>query len=117
MAISEAFTGSNASWGTEFSLTNASTTLASQTTDGMYQLFVLFPAAMTSSDTYTVKIYEKVRGADAQGVVVSTPIIGTGAVQVWAFPALLLMNGWDMSITATAGTTTRTVTWSIRSVA
>lgn len=117
MAISEAYTGTNASWGTNWSLTNNSTTVASQTTSGVYQLF-LDMNALGSGDRYTVRVYEKVRSADTQRIVLEHVIVSTQTPSPnWALPAMTLMNGWDFTVLCSAGTTTRTITWSIRRVA
>lgn len=116
MAISEAYSGTNSSWGTEYSLTNSSTTLANQTDDGVYQLFLdLFN--MASGDTYVVKVYEKVRSASTRRVVLSHTLVGAQADPNWCFPALTLLHGWDFSITCTGGTNTRAIEWSIRKIA
>jgi len=116
MAISEAFSGTNSSWGTEYSLSNSSTTLANQTDDGVYQLFLdLFN--MASGDTYVVKVYEKVRSADTRRVVLSHTLVGAQTDPNWCFPALTLMHGFDFSLVCTAGTNTRAITWSIRKIA
>jgi flagellar basal body L-ring protein FlgH len=116
MAISEAFSGTNSSWGTEYSLTNASTTIANQTAAGVYQLF-LDLSAMASGDTYTVRIYEKVRSASTRRIVLEHVVTGAQSPPNWAFPSMVLLNGWDMTLICTAGTNTRAIEWSIRKVA
>lgn len=116
MAITEAWAGTNSSWGTEYSLTNASTTLANQTDDGVYSL-LLDLSALASGDTYVVKVYEKVRSTSVRRVLLSHTITGAQADPNWVFPGLLLMHGFDFSITCTGGTTTRAIEWSIRKVA
>lgn len=116
MALSEAFTGTNGTWGTAWSLTNNSTTLLANTTAGIYQLLVDFNA-LTGTDAYTVRMYEKVRSADTQRLFLETALpVGAQTTPIWIFPAFQLVNGWDMSIIRTAGTD-RTITWSIRKIA
>ena len=115
MAITEAYSGTHASWAVEYSLTNASTTLANQTSPGVYQLFVDL-SALASGDTYTLRVYEKVRSTSARRIVIEHVVVGAQATPVWAFPALTLLNGWDFSIIGT-GSTTRSIDWSIRKVA
>lgn len=116
MAITEAFTNTNSSWGTEYSLTNNSTTLANQTDDGVYQLF-LDLNAMASGDTYVVKVYEKVRSASTRRVVLSHTLVGAQTDPNWCFPALTLMHGFDFTLTCTGGTNSRAIEWSIRKIA
>lgn len=117
MAITEAYSGTNSSWGTEYSLTNASAPAsAAQTDDGVYQLF-LDLSAMASGDTYVVKVYEKVRSAGTRRVVLSHTLVGAQTDPNWCFPALTLLHGWDFSLVCTAGTNTRAIEWSIRKVA
>jgi len=116
MAFSEPYTGSNGTWGTEYSLTNASTTLAAQTTDGCYQLF-LDLSAMANGDTYEIRVYEKVRSADTQRVCFYASVShaqGADAAN-YVTPPLILINGWDMSVKRIAGSD-RTITYSIRAV-
>lgn len=115
MAISQAFSGTNASWATEYSLTNASTTLANQADDGVYQLF-LDLSALASGDTYTIRIYEKVISTGTRRIVLEHVVTGAQTPPLWAFPSLVLLHGWDMSIVGT-GNTTRSIDWSIRKVA
>lgn len=115
MAITQAFSGSASSWATEFSLTANSTVLASQASPGVYQLFVDM-TALGATDTYTIRVYDKVRAdSAARRVILEHVVVGVQS-SVWAFPSLVLMHGWDMSIVGT-GTTTRTIEWSIRKVA
>ena len=117
MALSEAYTGTNGSWATEFSLTNASTTIATQTTDGVYQV-VLDLSAMALGDTYEFRAYEKTRGADTQRVLqyfVFNHARGSDGA-IWYSEPVMLLNGWDYTLKRTAGSD-RTITWSVRSVA
>ena len=117
MALSEAYTGTNGSWGTEYSLTNASTSIAAQTTDGIYQVF-LDLNALALGDTYEFRMYEKVRSSDTQRVAhISTFSHAQGADNAifMSIPAQLA-NGWDFTLKRTAGSD-RTITWSIRQIA
>lgn len=116
MAITEAWAGTNSSWGTEYSLTASSTTLANQTDDGVYQLF-LDLNAMASGDTYVVKVYEKVRSSSTKRVVISHTITGDQTEDNWCFPALTLLHGFDFTLICTAGNSGRAIEWSIRKIA
>lgn len=115
MALSEAFvdTGTTIST-TEYSLTNDSTAIAAQTDDGVYQVFIGFHN-LVAGDQYKVKVLEKVYAADSQRTIYEAIVDG---VQPGPFvtPTLILLHGWDVTVTKLAGTD-RSITWSIRKVA
>lgn len=115
MAISEAFSGSASISTTEYDLPSASTTLSAQTTDGIYQLF-LDLNALTATEEYRFRIYEKTRSADTQRVVEEVIISGVQSEPIYVTPALLLMHGWTYTLRKNQGTD-RTINWSIRQVA
>lgn len=115
MAISEAYTGTASISTTEYSLTNNSTSIATQTTDGIYQLF-LDVDAMVAGDEYEIRILEKCRTGDTQREVYKSTLGGDQGSALFVTPALVLVNGWDMTVKRTAGAD-RTILWSIRSVA
>ena len=99
---------------TEYSLVNDSTTLAADTTDGVFQVF-LDLSAMAAGDQYEIKIKEKVQSGGTQREIYAAIITGTMAA-TWVSPSLIFMHGWDVTITKLAGTD-RTLGWSIRQVA
>jgi len=77
-------------------------------TDGVYQLFV-DTSDITAGDELQVRIYEKVRAADTHRIVYQANLVGpmvSGVVSnsVVAFPALVLMHNWDMTLDAISGT-------------
>jgi hypothetical protein len=116
MAISEAYSGTNASVGvTEFSCPNNANYSAGSaiTTDGVYQVF-LDVADMVAGDELRIRIYEKCRSVDTQRIIYESFIAGTMA-DTWVSPSLILLHGWDVTVTALGGTIA--VTWSIRQVA
>jgi hypothetical protein len=115
MAISEAFNGSASIGTTEYDLPSASTTLSAQTTDGIYQVF-LDLNALTSTEEYRLRIYEKTRSTSTQRVVEEVIISGAQNEPVYVTPALLLLHGWTVTLKKNQGTD-RTIEWSIRSVA
>ncbi|CAN1724426.1 conserved protein of unknown function [Hyphomicrobium sp. 1Nfss2.1] len=116
MALSEAYVNSGTSISTtEYSLTNDSTTVATQTDDGLYQAFIDF-SNMASGDTYVIRIYEKCYGAATQRVCQSWTLTGAQSDPIWVSPHLQLMHGWDITVQRTAGTD-RSIAWSIRKVA
>lgn len=98
---------------TEYSLTNNSTTIASQTTDCVVSLW-LDCANMTAGDEYQVALYEKVTSAGTQRKIVLASIIGA---QPWPFltGSFQVHHAWDFSLQKIAGTD-RAFTWSVRNV-
>lgn len=115
MAISEAFSGSASISTTEYDLPSLSTTKSSLTTDGIYQLF-LDLSALTATESYTLRIYEKTRSVSTQRIVEEIVISGVQSEPVYVTPSLLLMYGWTYTLQKLQGTD-RTIEWSIRQVA
>jgi hypothetical protein len=113
MAIAELYAGTAAIGATEYSAPNASTSLASITTDGVFQVF-LDTSDMVIGDSLRIRVKEKCRSASTQRVLYEAIITGTMA-DTWVSPSLILMHGWDVTLQAIAGTIT--VEWSIRQVA
>lgn len=116
MAISEAFTGSSTITTTEYSCPNTATFAAAnaKTVSGVYQVF-LDVSDMVAGDQLQIRVYEKCRAADTQRVIYESILTG-GMTDTWVSPSLILMNGWDVTVTTLAGTTI-IVNWSIRQVA
>jgi len=115
MALAETHSGSATVGATEFDLPSNSTTLSSITTDGIYQLF-LDLSALTATERYRLRIYERTRAADTQRVVEEVIITGAQSEPIYVTPALLLMHGWTFTLQKLQGTD-RTIAWSIRQVA
>lgn len=113
MALTELYAGSAAIGATEYSAPNASTTLASITTDGVLQVF-LDTSDMVIGDQLRIRIKEKCRSSSTQRVIYEAILSGTMA-DTWVSPSLVMLHGWDVTLEALAGTIT--VEWSIRSVA
>jgi hypothetical protein len=102
----------NASVGTtEYSITHNSTSIATQTGDGVMQAFIDFNA-MTASEQYQVRVYEKTRSASTQRVVYEAVLTGAQD-EIFVTPALTLMHGWDVTLDKLAGTD-RTIEASVR---
>ena len=114
MAITEAFTGTKAVDTTEWSLTAGASGPVAETSDGVFQTF-LDLSDMVAADELQIRIYEKTRTGDTQRVVYQSNLIGPQSPPAWVSPSLVLMNGWDVTLDAIAGTIT--VLWSIRKVA
>lgn len=114
MAITEAFSGTSTIGTTEYSLPNASTALTPRTDDGVFQVFV-DSAAMSFGDQFRLRVYEKITAAGAQRVIYEAILTGAMA-DSWAFPSLIMLHGWDVTVQKLAGTD-RSFSWSIRQVA
>lgn len=102
----------NGTWGTEYSLPNASTTLTPQTTAGQVQVFIDL-SALVAGDEYELSIYEKARAADTQQLVERVTILGQQAKPLYVSPAITFSRGWDVTLKRITPTD-RTITWSIR---
>ena len=112
MAISEHATGSQtATISTEHTLNSTSP----ETTDGVYQLFIDV-ANMVAGDVLEIRIKEKCRTGDTIRQLLLSTLAGAQSDPLWASPAFVLLNGWDMTIKQTAGTG-RAFPWSIRKIA
>lgn len=114
MAITEYKTGSATIGTAEYSVVTPGTTLADDTTDGVFQAF-LDPMNMAAGDQFRVRVYEKVTSGGSKRVVYESTLVGAQA-EALAFPSLILLHGWDVTITKLAGTD-RSFSWSIRQVA
>ncbi len=115
MAIAELYTGSAVTIGvTELSLVSGTTTLQSDATDGIYQVWIE-PVNMAANDEYIVRLYEKVIGTATKRLVESWTLIGDLVNNV-VLPSVILMHGWDYTMQKVAGTD-RAFSWSIRKVA
>lgn len=115
MAISEAYSGTKTGLSTtEWSLVNDSSTIAAETTDGVYQLF-LDLNDMIAGDVVEVRLYEKVLSSGTQRLVELWTLSGAQSKPIWTLPAVILLHGWDFTIKATSGTVD--VPYSVRKVA
>jgi len=114
MAITELYTNSATISTTEYSLPNNSTTPASITTDGIYQIWINF-STMTAAEQYEVKIKEKVTSGGSQVTIYHSILEGTQGGP-WVSPSLCMIHGWDVTVKKLAGTD-RSIAWSIRQVA
>lgn len=112
MAITEAFNGSEAVSTTEWSLTTDTAGPDSDTTDGVYQLW-LDVSDMVHGDILQIRGYETIDGA--QELFFEEHLRDIQALPIWVSPSFCLTNGWDFTLDALAGTIT--VNWSIRRIA
>lgn len=85
-----------------------------ETTDAIVQVFVDCNA-MTATDRLVVTIKEKTISGGTARAVFKAVVYGVQAEPIFASPALLLGNGWDIVLEQTDGTG-RAFPWSIRKV-
>ena len=114
MAVTEANTFNTSVSTTELSIINGTSTIATSTTAGCYQCY-LDLSVLDAGDRFEFRVYEKVRSASTQRVVMLATFQhaqGTDGAN-WVSPPLLLLNGWDMTLKRVAGTD-RTIEASIR---
>lgn len=116
MAISEPYELDGVTVGsTELSVVSGTTSLQTITDDGVYQLWV-DAGNMAKADEFIIKIYEKVEGTGGTKKVCMSATLSDVQSEVWVSPMLILINGWDMTITKVSGTD-RAFDASIRKVA
>jgi hypothetical protein len=84
-----------------------------QTDDCVVQVF-LDVSDMITGDELQIRIYEKVQSTDTQRILYQSNLVGPQSPPIWVSPSLVLVNGWDVTLDAIAGTIT--VTWSIRKI-
>ena len=116
MAIAQLYTGNGVTISTtEISLVSGTSSLQSDTTDGIFQVFVEVNN-MAANDEFTITIKEKVYAAATQRVVMQSALVGQQAAPVWVSPSMIFLHGWDVTMIRVAGAD-RTFSWSIRQVA
>lgn len=115
MAIAEYDTLSAVTVGaTELSILSGTTTLATDTTDGVFQLWI-DASNMAKGDEFTIRMYEKVLSGSSKTVFAQWSLLGVQS-EVFVTPTFILMQGWDMTIQKIAGTD-RAFSASVRQVA
>ena len=98
----------------EFSLPgNTSVGVPTVQTDTCQMQPFVYVAAMAAGDEFLVQLYEKVTSGGAQIVLDSWRLVFPQDRIV--LPAVILHNGWDLTIKKIAGTD-RSVQWSLRKV-
>ena len=97
---------------TEYFLASDSTAKTDQTDDSILQAWIDF-GAMASGDQYRVRVYEKVNGAGATQRVIIESILTGAQSSPFVSPALMVGEGWEVSVTKLAGTD-RSIGWSLR---
>jgi hypothetical protein len=115
MAITALYEGTATISVTEYSLTANSTTLATKTDVGAFQV-LLDLNALAAGDQYELKIYETARTGDTKRLLEVFTFTGAQTKPIVVLPTILLMKGWDVTMKKLAGTD-RAVIWSVRQVA
>ena len=115
MAISEAFQSSVSVGVTEYFLAAASTTPSYQTTDGVYQLWLELNN-LANGDEFRLRVYEKISSGGTARIAMEWVFSHAQSEPLYVTPSLILLHGWDFSLTKLAGTD-RSIAWSIRKVA
>lgn len=114
MTIAESFTGTAITISTtEFSLTNGSTAIATQTAKGHYAVYIDL-TNMAAGDEYEVAIMEKVRSGGTARRVIIGRFVGAQP-DPFMSPSFPLFWGWDFTLKKIAGTD-RAFDWSVRGV-
>jgi len=111
MAIAEAFSGTEAVSTTEHSMTTDTAGPDTDTTDGVYQIW-LDLSDMVTGDELQIRVYETIISSGI--IVFQANLVGAQSPPIWVSPTLVLGTGWDATLDAIAGTIT--VNWSIRQV-
>jgi hypothetical protein len=97
---------------TEYSLVNNSTTIATSTTQCMMQAFVDLNA-MAAGDVFRLRVYEKTVSGGTQRVIYDRTYQGVLSQPIVVTPALVLANGWDVTLLKLSGTD-RAIPYSVR---
>ncbi len=115
MAIAELYSVTETVGTTEWSFTTDTSGPDVDTTDGVFQL-VLDVSALAAGDWFRVKLYEKVSSGGTQRLAEQWDIVGAQAKPLWVSPSIILLHGWDFTVTKVAGTD-RSIIGSVRQVA
>ena len=88
-------------------------------TDGVFQIW-LDLVNTTASNNYELTLWEKVVTAGTQRKFAMFCFQGPQGVPIWVSPAIVLMNGWDVTLmntqTSASNSAFRRVEWSIRQI-
>lgn len=114
MTIATAFEVGETLGTTEWSFTTDTAGPDTQTTAGVYQFFIDL-VNLSTGDTFIFRVYEKVLAAGTQRLVWKAVVSGAQSEAVLVSPALVLLNGWDITGVKSAGSD-RLVQISTRSI-
>jgi hypothetical protein len=104
MAISVAYELDGVTVGaTELSVVSGTTSLATDTSDGVFQLWI-DAGNMAKGDEYRVRLYEKVEETGGVKKKFAEWSLLGAQTEIFVTPTFILMHGWDMTIQKIAGT-------------
>lgn len=86
---------------TELGIVSGTSSLAADTTAGVYQLW-LDASAMQKLDQYRVRVYEKVLAAGTQRKAFEL-VLANVQSELLVLPTLVLHRGWEISLQRIAG--------------
>lgn len=99
------YSGSATIGTTEYSMTLSSTAgVPAAKTDKVTLQAIIDCSAVTITETFLVQLYDKCRAGDTQRVVDSWVIYGGMTKPQFVLPAVMVGEGWDLTIKKTAGT-------------
>lgn len=111
-----AFEGSETVGTTEHSLTTDTAGPDTETSDGIFQVFIDL-SALAPGDVFEFKTYETVAtSAGTQRAVYSARFADAQGTPIWTSPTLVLGVGWDMTLKKISGTD-RAIAWRAAKVA
>lgn len=114
MAIAQSYSGTETVGTTEHSMTTDTAGPDATVATGIYQAFIDLNA-LAAGDVFAFKVYEKVLSGSTQRLVYSAHFANVQAQPNWVSPSLVLIHGWDMTLTKVSGTD-RSIDWSIRGI-
>lgn len=115
MPLAAPIEATGTSWATEWSMFSGGTSLNAITSPGVYEAWV-DTANLASGDVYMFRAYEKVKSGGTKRLYIEHPINGAQSPVIWIYPGVHLRNGFDYTLQATSGTTTRSIDYSIRRI-
>jgi hypothetical protein len=113
MAITQPFTGNPTISTTEWSFTNASTSIAAQTSPGVYQFWADVAANVVAGDEFRFALYEKVNGGTQR--LVETWDVQGKQLKAFTIPPMILTDGWDFTCIRLAGAD-RVIPFAVRKI-
>lgn len=111
----QAYGGSATVSNTEYSLpraANYNSASPQSASPNFYQTFIDL-TNLAAGDQFRVRVYEAASSAGTQRLLYESYYTGAQPQPLAAFPGLILLYGWDVTMLRTAGSD-RVITWSIR---
>lgn len=115
MAITNPYEGSLTISTTELSLVSGTSTLQTNTTAGAWQALIDVNA-LVAGDAFRLRIYESVQASGTKRILQEVILRGAQVQPVYVSAPIVLMNGWDITLTRLLGAD-RIIPYSLRRVA